>query len=95
MPRASPHPLTLFSLIPQNDRAVAVLTHSNNYHLVSLIPNAPNPLHSSEPTYGLNVGFHIGSKSRYTLATLGRSGTDIIVEGSSILRAFIMRLDMK
>lgn len=89
-----PHPLAIFSLVPLNDRAKSVLDHPDNIHLVSLIPQAvKNPLKEKEeedgkptrgePTRGLNIGTHIGSKSRYTLATLGRLG-DITVEGSSI-----------
>lgn len=83
MPRPSPHPFALFSLVPVNDRAHAVLAHPNNSHLVSLIPDLKGP---KGIECGLNVGFHIGSKSRHTLATLGRNGADIIVEGSSISR---------
>ena len=77
MPRPEPHPLALFSLVPLNDRAVAVLNHPDNSHLVSLVP--------IKQVFGIEVGFHIKSSSRYTLATLGRNG-DITVEGSSISR---------
>lgn len=86
MQRQSPHPLTRFSLIPCNDRTLTVLDHPNNRHLVSLIPGAKNPMNGDGQTNGLNIGFHIGSKSRYTLATLGRSGADIALEGANISR---------
>ena len=83
MPRPQPHSLALFSLVligdgPQ-ERARAVLEHTDNSHLVSTIPDYGDQL-------GLDIGFHIGSASRYTLATLGRSGADITIEGSSISR---------
>ncbi|OCK99672.1 kinase-like protein [Cenococcum geophilum 1.58] len=86
MPRPNPHPSTLFSLIPVNNQAQAVLTHPNNSHLVSLIPNLPESEYPKGVQCGLNIGFHIGSKSRYTLATLGRNGADITVEGPNISR---------
>ena len=78
MPRSEPHPLALFSLIPLNDKAEAVLNHPDNSHLVSLVPG-------DEQVFGIEVGFHIKSSSRCTLATIGRNG-DITVEESSISR---------
>ncbi|KAF1962523.1 calcium/calmodulin-dependent protein kinase [Byssothecium circinans] len=81
----SPHPLALFSLIPLNDRANAVLDHPNNRHLVSFIPGAENESNPEVLPRGLNIGLHIASKSSRTLATIGRIG-DITVEGSSISR---------
>jgi len=86
MPRPSPDPFALFSLVPVNDRARAVLTHPNNSHLVSLIPDLKGPEYPEGIKHGLNIGFHIGSKSRHTLATLGRNGADITVNGSNISR---------
>lgn len=86
MPHPKPHPLALFSLVPGNDQASAILAHSNNSHLVSLIPDLKGPEYPEGIAYGLNIGFHIGSKSRYTLATIGRNGADIIVEEPSISR---------
>ncbi len=79
MPRHCPHPLALFSLIPVrgNDRAKDVVANSANSHLVSKLSNG---------ALALDIGFHIRSKSSDTLATLGRSDTDIILEGSSIGR---------
>src|SRR5438045_265015 len=85
MVRPSPHPLTVFSLIPLNPRAEDVVDHPENQHLVSLVPGTKSRNNEEGVQHGLNIGFHIGSKSRYTLATLGRNG-DIIVEGSSIAR---------
>lgn len=40
----------------------------------------------TETGYGLNIGPHIGSQSRFTLATVGHCGADITVEGSNISR---------
>lgn len=80
MPRDSPHPLAFFSLLPLNDRARAVLEHPENAHLVSTLVDKNN-----KAGYGLDIGPFIGSKSRYTLATIGRCG-DIIVEGRGISR---------
>src|SRR3954469_2428511 len=85
MPRPQPHPLTLFSFISDNDRARDVLEDAKNRHLVSVIPDVTDPEKPGERVHGINIGFNIGSKSRYTLATLGRSG-DIIVEGTNISR---------
>ncbi|OAX83523.1 STE/STE11 protein kinase [Emergomyces africanus] len=80
MPRPC-HPLALFSLIPLGGRARAVLDHPDNSHLVSTFIDD-----DGNEVSGIDIGFHIGSGSRYTLATLGRSGADITVEGSSISR---------
>jgi len=84
--RVRPHPLALFSLIPLNQQTVeGVVDHPDNRHLVSFVPGAENTLNPAEVARGLNIGFQIGSKSSYTLATIGRTG-DITVEGSSISR---------
>jgi len=85
MVRPTPHPLTVFSLIPWSPRAEDVVDHPENQHLVSLVPGAPSRNNEGGEPRGLNIGFHIGSRSRYTLATLGRNG-DIFVEGSNIPR---------
>jgi hypothetical protein len=77
MPRPRPHPLALFSLYPLNARAKDVVAHPGNSHLVSACDEVGNLV--------LDVGFHIRSQSRNTLATLGRSDTDIILEGSNAL----------
>ncbi|KID86236.1 calcium/calmodulin-dependent protein kinase [Metarhizium guizhouense ARSEF 977] len=83
MPRNRPHPLALFSLVPENDRARAVVDHPENSHLVSHILDDQAPRGNN--SRGLNIGVFIGSKSRYTLATIGRCG-DITVEGAGISR---------
>lgn len=72
-----PHPLALFSLKPLNERARNVVAHPGNAHRRSAL---------SDGEVGLDVGFYIHSQSHNTLATLGRGGTDIIVEGSLISR---------
>lgn len=71
------HQDALFSLNALNDLAMAVVAHPFNHHLVSRLPEG-GPV--------LDVGFNIRSKSRNTLATLGRSETDIILEGDSIAK---------
>ncbi|EEH06284.1 serine/threonine-protein kinase ppk11 [Histoplasma capsulatum G186AR] len=81
MPRPCPHPLALFSLVPLENRARAALDHPDNSHLVSTFNDE-----NGNQVAGIDIGFHIGSTSRYTLATLGRSGADVTVEGSSISR---------
>lgn len=85
MPRPKPHPLTLFSLVPLNERAYEVLQHRNNGHLVSFLEDARNRF--APPLQGINIGFHISSKSQYTLATFGRgNAADIVLEGNSFSR---------
>ncbi|KAK2798299.1 hypothetical protein FQN50_008904 [Emmonsiellopsis sp. PD_5] len=64
MPSSDPHPGTLFSLIPLNDRAKAVAAHEFNDDLARL----------SSGQIVLDIGFYIRSKSCNTLATLGRDG---------------------
>ena len=76
--RFGAHPLALFSLAPINDNARAVLAHSENIGYVSTFAVA------NAMSQCLDIGFNIGSKKAFTLATLGRSGADITVEGSSI-----------
>ena len=78
-----PHSRSVFSLIPLNDRAKAVVEHPNNVHLLSVV-NVDNPL-APGLHYGLNVGSHIRSRSKSTLASLGRNA-DIYVPGSDISR---------
>lgn len=90
MPRSEPHPLALFSLRPFNERAVAVLHHESNEHLVSWLKNSRE--------LALDIG-HIrpASGDSATLATLGRNG-DVFVEGSSIAKiqcSFEIDLDTK
>ncbi|KAG5289215.1 CAMK family protein kinase [Histoplasma ohiense] len=74
MPRLDTHPLALFSLIPRNERAEAVVADPLNAHLVSLFKNKPV----------LDIGLNVRSKSCNTLATLGRGDVDVYVAGSSI-----------
>lgn len=49
----------------------------NNSHLVSLIPDLKRPEYPEGIECELNIGFYIRSKSRYTLATLGRNGAHL------------------
>lgn len=80
------HPLALFTLVPANNRARAVVDHPENSHLVSHIAIDPDdPDDPGDDQRGLDIGVFIGSKSRYTLATIGRCG-DITVEGAGISR---------
>lgn len=80
---AKPHKLALFALVPRNPGAQAVLEHPHNRHLVSVFQD---PKVEGQTLIGLSVGLHIVSKSRFTLATIGRSGADISVEGANISR---------
>ncbi|KIX96022.1 uncharacterized protein Z520_08277 [Fonsecaea multimorphosa CBS 102226] len=82
MPQSKPHPDALFSLVPLNAEAAATLKHPHNIHLVSVFTDPENGIE----TFGIDVGLQVNSPSNYTLATLGRSGTDITLEGSSISR---------
>ncbi|KAK2749615.1 hypothetical protein FQN57_005837 [Myotisia sp. PD_48] len=82
IPRPSPHPRTIFSLVPLNAKAEAVLNHPNNREFVSAVPH---PDEAGETTLGLGVGFHIGSQSGHTLATIGRTG-NIEVDDETISR---------
>ncbi|KAI1970586.1 hypothetical protein LOZ53_006011 [Ophidiomyces ophidiicola] len=75
------HPGAFFSLVPLGDRAHAVLRHPDNSHLVSTFTSK-----NGRQLLGIDIGFHIESSSYCTLATLGRSGADITVDGSSISR---------
>src|SRR5262245_3477618 len=85
-PRLQPHPLTLFSLIPLNKRTVEdVINHLDNFHLISFVPGVRNHVNSGEVARGLNIGFQIGLKSSYTLATIGHT-SDITVKSSLISR---------
>lgn len=77
MPRFGPIPLTLFSLVPLNDRAKDVIAHPNNHHLIST---------SIEGNQNLDISFHIRSTSQNTLATRGRCDSDITLQGASISR---------
>ncbi|EGC46549.1 CAMK family protein kinase [Histoplasma capsulatum var. duboisii H88] len=74
MPRLDTHPLALFSLIPRNERAEAVVADPLNDHLASLL----------EGILVLDIGLNVRSKSCNTLATLGRGDVDVYVAGSSI-----------
>lgn len=74
MPRDSPHPQALFSLVATSTRGDEVIADPCNSHLVS---------RQCDGNLGLDVG-HLRSRSRGTLATLGRNGCDITVRGSDI-----------
>lgn len=76
-----PQPYSLFSLLPLNDRAKEILELPENAHLVSTL----RPGQEKPAVQGLDIGFHIRSTSRYTLATIGRHG-DIVIKGNSISR---------
>jgi hypothetical protein len=78
VPRSCPHPLALFSLRPNTERAKDVVAHPSNSHLVSILPQ--------DGALALDIGFHVRSNSCDTLETLRRNDTDIILQGSSIGR---------
>ncbi|KJZ69990.1 hypothetical protein HIM_10617 [Hirsutella minnesotensis 3608] len=77
MPPPPPHRLALFSLKPLNERALDVVVHPNNEHLVTMLKDGE---------YVLDIG-HVRPMSgdTATLATLGRNG-DVFVGGSSIAK---------
>ncbi|KAL9013399.1 MAG: hypothetical protein Q9173_001901 [Seirophora scorigena] len=66
------HPCELFTLVPLNDRARAVVNDPYNSHLLSPLPNGE---------FGIYIG-HVRSKTRGVLATIGRDG-DILVQGKT------------
>lgn len=75
MPRPKPHPLALFSLIPINGQARAVVAHPMNEHLVSI---------QRDGMLGLDVG-HVRLRPGNVIAILGRGeGADVYIEGPSI-----------
>jgi len=75
------HPLAIFSLVPKSERAKAIVNDRKNERFASvLLDKAGNPVKA------LDIGFRVGSSSPYTLATLGRCGADITIEGPSISR---------
>lgn len=76
-PHLSRPPGALFSLKPLNERAEQVVRHPCNRHLASK---------QTDGTLALDIGFHIRSTSRHTVATLGRGDTDIFVDGSRIAK---------
>ncbi len=75
------HRLAIFSLVPQSDRAQAVLGDPRNKRFVS-----PRLDQAGNIVMGIDIGFNANSRSPYTLATLGRCGADITIEGPSISR---------
>ena len=64
--------------MPKNPRAENILNYPENRHLVACDPD--------KGEWEINIGAHIGFSSRYTLATLGRTGADIIIEDTIISR---------
>ncbi|KAI1414396.1 kinase-like domain-containing protein [Hypoxylon sp. FL1857] len=73
-----PHPLSLFSLVPNNQQAQEVMRNSYNAHLVSK---------HSDGVLALDIGHVLSRNPRTTLATLGRqSDSDIVVEFDYISR---------
>ncbi|KAI4289210.1 MAG: hypothetical protein L6R35_001519 [Caloplaca aegaea] len=90
--RSQPRDLSLFSLVPFNERAKEAVKHPHNRHLA---------YRYKDNTLALDIGFHIRSKScsPSILATLGRGdAADIFVDGSSVSRiqcSFEINLDSK
>ncbi|KAG5295752.1 CAMK family protein kinase [Histoplasma capsulatum G186AR] len=79
-PRQVPHSRALFSLVPLNQNAHSVINNPLNRRFLSRFVD------NNMQYVGLDIGFHVQSSTRYTLATLGRSGADITVDGPSISR---------
>ena len=77
-----PHRFALFSLLPTNAEAAAILRYPENAYLVSKV----KPSDTMEATDMLSIGFHIGGQSRGTLATIGRQNADITIRGDHLSR---------
>ncbi|KAL1961432.1 hypothetical protein VTO42DRAFT_160 [Malbranchea cinnamomea] len=84
MPLPTPHHLALFSLVAINERAREVLADPKNRDLVSYIPGFVDEDDPCQTLQGINVGLHINTRSEHILARVGRSGTDIVIEGADI-----------
>ncbi len=78
VPPSEPNKLALLSLIPKSPRAHEVLAHPHNRRLISLIG------HDNKVMQGINIGYQIATKSRYTLAVIGRRDSDVTIEGGDI-----------
>jgi len=78
VPPSQPNKLSMLSLIPKSPRAHEVLAHPHNRRLISLVP------YDKKLMQGINIGFHIATKSRYTLAVIGRRDCDVTIEGGDI-----------
>ncbi|KMU72587.1 hypothetical protein DIZ76_016964 [Coccidioides immitis] len=85
MIRSEPHPLSVFSLVPLNERSSRALYHPKNQPHVSYLPDYWDDDHFPGEARGINVGFNINSKRPCTLATIGRDA-DIVVSGVNISR---------
>ena len=70
------HPHVLFSLVPQNERAAAVVAHPINSDFTS----------TTDGILALDIGRIRSRSGDSTLATLGRGDADIFVEGLSIAK---------
>lgn len=91
--RAQPHPHALFSLVAYQNSVGAKAVIAHNHHLVSVVPRT-SPSDSDYPggtVYGINVGFFIGNKSRFTIASIGRDG-DIVVPVPASEKAIVRRV---
>ena len=77
------HSNAIFLLVSINKPTLEVLMYSCNQHLVLIVYST-----YFEITYSLNIRLQISlnSQSRYTLATIKRSGANITVEGANISR---------
>ncbi|KAK4551770.1 hypothetical protein LTR86_010912 [Recurvomyces mirabilis] len=75
-----PHALSIFSIIPRNSHAEAVLQHPRNAWLVSTVHGQDNTV-----LRGLNIGPHIAATAKWTLATIGRNA-DIVVDDAQVSR---------
>ncbi|PGH16654.1 hypothetical protein AJ80_05156 [Polytolypa hystricis UAMH7299] len=80
-PRLTPNNLALFSLLPLNAKARHVVDHPDNSDLISVYTGP-----DGQTAHVIDIGFHIPSTSPMTLATLGRSGCDVMILGSLVAR---------
>ena len=84
MPFTQDDPLTLFSLVPHSKKAAQVLVLNQELRSsVEVSQHSPESMQYA--TDGLNIGMYIPTRSRCTLATLGRAG-DVVVDQQDISR---------
>ncbi|KAK6366496.1 hypothetical protein LTS17_010582 [Exophiala oligosperma] len=83
MPRETPHPQTIFHLVPNehSPRAQQMLLHPDNEPFVSLC-QADNP--GEEDAYGLEIGYHVSARPRALVIVEVGKNADLIMTGPNI-----------
>lgn len=83
MPRETPHPRTIFHLIPKSIPAIHALEHPDNKAFVSRCIKADADT-DVQKVYGLEIGFHVPTRPcPQVIAKIGRDA-DLIWPASSI-----------